>query len=191
MHPYNDYKSISTVLKGYELEISIEYKNSYPEEKRKLIDNKVEQIIKELIKEDMEDKEKIKIVHDYIINNTVYDEDFCIKENQEECKVTSPYQSDTAYGVLFEHYGICSGYTDTMAIFLDKLNIANYRVTNDSHTWNAVKIENIWYHLDVTWDDPIYKEDILEHTYFLITTEEDSKQEKTHDFNKEIFIELS
>lgn len=192
VHPYNTFETINVSLKGYELEITIGYKNSYPEEKRTLIDSKVNEIINELIKTEMDTKEKIKTIHDYIINNTVYDEDFCIEENPDDCLVNSQYQSDTAYGVLFEHYGICSGYTDLMAIFLKKLNITNYRITNDSHTWNAVKLNNRWYHLDATWDDPISKkENILTHTYFLITTYEDSLLEDAHDFNKEIFIELS
>lgn len=78
-----------------------------------------------------------------------------------------------------------------MAIFLNRLGIVNYRVTNDTHTWNAVYLNNVWYHLDVTWDDPINSEDILSHDYFLITTEADTKLEQSHLFNKEIFSELS
>lgn len=189
VHPYNTFDSIGAVLKGYTLEIAIEYK--YTEEQIKLIDNKVNEIINNLITNNMKDDEKVKIIHDYIINNTVYDEDFCIEEDPDDCVTTSPYQSDTAYGVLFEHYGICSGYTDLMAIFLTKLNIINYRVTNDSHTWNAVKIDNAWYHLDATWDDPISEENILSHDYFLITTNEDNNLKKSHVFDKEVFIELS
>lgn len=192
VHPYNTFESINVSLKGYVLDITIGYKEWYPKEKQDKINNKVNEIINELIKENMTDKDKVKTIHDYIINNTIYDENFCIEQNPEDCIITSPYQSDTAYGVLFEHYGICSGYTDLMAIFLNKLGIANYRVTNDSHTWNAVKIDNKWYHLDTTWDDPINKkENILSHTYFLITTDEDSLLKDNHIFDKEIFIELS
>lgn len=191
VHPYNGFESINVSLKGYILEINIEYKNSYPENKQVKIDNKVNEIINNLITNEMDDKEKIKTIHDYIINNTKYDEDFCIEEDPNDCETTSLYEADTAYGVLFEKHGICSGYTDLMAIFLDKLNITNYRITNDSHTWNAVKIDNKWYHLDATWDDPISDKDRLSHTYFLITTEEDSKLEDNHTFDKNIFIELN
>lgn len=189
VHPYNTFSSISAILKGYALELTISYK--YPVEQRNLIDNEVNKIIDKLITNDMDNNEKIKTIHDYIIDNTVYDKNFCIKENKDECLVTSPYQSDTAYGVLFQHNGICSGYTDLMSIFLNKLNIVNYRVTNDYHTWNALKLNGIWYHLDATWDDPISYKDMLTHTYFLITTNEDSLLEESHDFDKEIFMELS
>lgn len=191
VHPYNSFDSIEASLKGYVLEINISYNSSYNESKIKLINDEVDNLVNELLKPTMTIEEKIKTFHDYIINNSVYDEDYCVKENKEDCITTSPYQSDTAYGVLFEHTGICSGYTDLMAIFLNKLGIVNYRVTNEEHTWNAVKLDNTWYHLDATWDDPINDEDILSHTYFMITTLEDETLEEPHSFNKEIFIELN
>lgn len=193
VHPYNSFKSIETSLKGYKLEITINYNDYYNDNKKILIDNEVNNLINALITDNsLETKDKIKIIHDHIINNSVYDENFCIKEDKSECETTSIYSSDNAYGVLFEHNGICSGYTDLMAIFLNKLGITNYRVTNEEHTWNALKLEDNWYHLDTTWDDPISEEEnILSHSYFLITTEEDSKLEQPHNFNKEIFQELN
>jgi len=190
VHPYNSFDSIETVLDGYLIQITIHYNTEYSNDKKEKIDNEVDKIINKLIKKNMNDKEKIKVIHDHIINNTVYDKNFCIEKDPKNCKTTSPYQSDTAYGVLIEHNGICSGYTDLMAIFLNKLGIVNYRVTNDNHTWNAVKLNNKWYHLDATWDDPISDEDMLVHTYFMITPHEDSLLDESHAYNKEIFIEL-
>lgn len=191
VHPYNSFSSIEVSLKGYLLEINVNYNELYNENKKQMINKEVDNIINKEIKNNMTDYEKIKTIHDYIVNNTKYDENFCTEEDQSKCKTTSTYESDTAYGTLFEHYGICSGYTDLMAIFLNRLGIVNYRVTNDTHTWNAVYLNNVWYHLDVTWDDPINSEDILSHDYFLITTEADTKLEQSHLFNKEIFSELS
>ena len=191
VHPYNTFTSINASLKGYMLEITIKYNESYNEQKRNEINKEVKSIITDLTNDKMNNKEKIKTIHDFIINNTTYDQNFCVEEKIENCETTSKYQSDTAYGVLFEHNGICSGYTDLIAIFLNELDITNYRVTNDSHTWNAIKLDNIWYHLDATWDDPISEKEILTHTYFLITTNEDSLLEESHSFDKEIFTELS
>ena len=193
VHPYNTFDSIEGSLKGYALEITIIYNTDYTSDRINLINNKVDTIINDLITSDMSDREKIRKFHDYIINNTKYDEDFCVLKDQTKCVTTSPYLSDIAYGVLFEKNGICSGYTDLMAIFLDKLNITNYRITNTdaNHIWNAVMLDGKWYHLDVTWDDPISSRDILSHDYFLITTEEDLKLEQSHNFNKEIFLEFN
>lgn len=191
VHPYNTFSSINATLNGYIITINVEY-NDYNKDNQELINNEINNIIKANITNDMTDKEKIKIMHDYIINNTKYDKNFCVKENQNECETISLYKADTAYGVLFEHHGICSGYTDLMSIILSKLNITNYRMSNESHTWNAVKLDDNWYILDVTWDDPISEsKDILTDTYFLITKEEDSKLDDSHTYNKEIFLELS
>lgn len=191
VHPYNSFSSIEVSLKGYLLEIKINYNELYSEEKKEKINNEVDNIINKYLKNSMSDREKIEVIHDYIVNNTKYDKDFCTEEDQSKCETTSIYEADTAYGVLFEHYGICSGYTDLMAIFLNRLGITNFRVTNDTHTWNAVYLNNVWYHLDVTWDDPINDEDILSHDYFLITTEKDENLDQSHTFSKEIFSELS
>ncbi len=187
VHPYNSFDSIEASLKGYMLTIKVNYNEYYTPQKINEINNEVNRVLNNNISNSMTDEEKIKTIHDYIINNTIYDEEYCVDE---PCITNSPYQSANAYGVLFEHYGICSGYTDLMAIFLNKLGIVNYRITNDTHTWNAVYLDNNWYHLDATWDDPISSEEILTHNYFLITTSEDEKQETQHVFDKNIFIEL-
>ena len=192
VHPYNTFSSIEASLKGYVITIRVKYNDTYNLEVRNKIDTKIEKIISNNITTDMSDRDKVKVLHDYIINNTKYDQNFCIEKDKSKCATTSNYKADTAYGVLFEGYGICSGYTDLMSIMLYKLGIVNYRVSNESHTWNSVKLDNKWYILDVTWDDPISEDkDILTDTYFLITPEEDLKLEESHTYNKEIFLELS
>ena len=132
----------------------------------------------------MTNSEKIKQIHDYIINNTKYD---TLKtENIND----STYESNTAYGVLVQGYGICSGYADTMAIFLNKLGITNYKISNDSHIWNLVYINGVWTHLDTTWDDPISEFNENRDTYFLISYDDLSKlNDKTHAFDKKIYKE--
>ena len=145
-----------------------------------IIDNK----LKELITDNMSNVEKIKSIHDYIIDNTKYD---TLKtENISD----TTYKSNTAYGVLMQGYGICSGYSDTMAIFLNKLNIPNYKISNDSHIWNLVYINGLWAHIDATWDDPVSEFNENRDTYFLISTEELNKlNDKTHSFDKQIYKE--
>ena len=131
--------------------------------------------------------DKIKTIHDYIINNTSYD----VERNDHG---TSEYESNTAYGALIEHQAICSGYADAMAIFLSKFNIENYKIASATHVWNAVKINNTWYHLDLTWDDPVSDQgEILDHKYFLVTTEELKKTDGElfqHQFDPTVYLEF-
>lgn len=131
-------------------------------------------------------KNIIKIIHDYIIKNTKYD-----KERSDHNIIK--YQSNTAMGVFFEGYGICSGYADAMAIFLNYYDIPNFKVASENHVWNAVFIEGKWLHLDLTWDDPIVStgEDIIDDSYFLITTEQLKKLEDSqHHFDENVYQEL-
>ena len=132
----------------------------------------------------MTNEEKIKNIHDFIINNTEYDQ--LKTENIHD----TTYKSNTAYGVLLQGYGICSGYSDTMAIFLNRLGITNYKISNDTHIWNLVYINGIWRHLDATWDDPISEYNENRDTYFLISYEDLQKlDDKTHNFDKSIYKE--
>ena len=81
-----------------------------------------------------------------------------------------------------------------MAIFLDRYNIPNFKIISEKHIWNAVYLDGDWYHLDLTWDDPVTsdKSDVLEYNFFLITTDE-LEQLKTnqHVYDKTVFSELT
>jgi len=79
-----------------------------------------------------------------------------------------------------------------MAIFLNKMNIINYKISNDEHIWNLVYLDGNWYHLDLTWDDPISDINVSRSTYFLITTETLEKiNDKAHNFDKNIYSEAA
>ena len=87
---------------------------------------------------------------------------------------------------MIQGYGTCNGYADAMAIFLDKLNIINYKIS----IWNLVYLDGKWYHLDLTWDDPISETNINRDTYFLITTKTlEELNDGTHNFDKKIYSE--
>lgn len=183
VHPYNSSNNIKLTYGGnYKIGITInkKYSDNEIEEINKLVDK----VIEDNINNNMPPREKIKIIHDYIIDNTEYD------KLKYENKDDSTYKSDTAYGVLIEGYGTCNGYADAMAIFLDKLNIINYKISNEEHIWNLVYLDGKWYHLDLTWDDPISEKNINRDTYFLITTEVLEKLgDGTHNFDKKIYSE--
>lgn len=185
VHPYNSSNNIKLTYGGdYTLGITVN--KAYSEEEINEINIIVDNVITDNITNSTPTREKIKIVHDYIIDNTQYDK---LKyENKED----NTYKSNTAYGVLIEGYGTCNGYADAMSIFLNKMNIINYKISNDEHIWNLVYIDGNWYHLDLTWDDPISDTNINRDTYFLITTETLEKlNDGTHNFNKEIYKEAS
>ena len=183
VHPYNSSNNIN-INYGGKYKIGITINKAYTNEEINQINEVVDKVIKEKITNNMPPKEKIKIIHNYIIDNTQYD------KLKYEDKNDKTYKSNTAYGVLIEGYGTCNGYADAMAIFLDKLNIINYKISNEKHIWNLVYLDGSWYHLDLTWDDPISDININRDIYFLITTEKlEELNDETHNFDKTIYTE--
>lgn len=199
VHPYNSFETLKTsITESGEINIKVDY--LYTKEEIKTINKYVDKVITDLYNKKNDDFENIKKIHDYIINNTKYD----ITRNDTG---KSDYKSYNAYGPAVLGYATCNGYADIMAIILSKLNYENYKVATTSeeisyksngHIWNAVKINNEWLHLDLTWDDPVSSDgkDYLYHKYFLVTTEEMLKADdgnvkvEEHNFNKSIYQEF-
>lgn len=181
-HPYNNFETMK--FSHNDKTFSLEINHTYTTEDINKLNDIVDKVINEKITNNMTTREKIKVIHNYIIDNTDYD---TLKSDNIN---DSTYRSNTAYGVLVENKGICSGYSDAMAIFLNRLNVINYKISNEEHIWNFVYIDGNWYHLDLTWDDPISTNNITRDSYFLITTNDlEYLNDKTHTFDKAIYSE--
>ncbi len=184
VHPYNGFKDLQTEIDSLG-KVTLNINRNYTKEMQIILDYKVDEIIKENIKDDMTLKEKIRTIHNYIINHTKYD-----KERSDNNIIK--YKSDTAYGALIEGYALCGGYTDSMMLFLEKFGVKNYKISSDNHVWNYVYLDNKWYNLDLTWDDPIRQDgtESLEYTFFLITSKEMLKLDTSeHTYDKSVYSE--
>ncbi len=182
VHPYNSFESIETTIDSRD-NITLKVNKVYDDEMILLINYKIDEIYKTVYDSSLSTKDNIKKFHDYIINKTQYD------KKRADSKIVK-YKSDNAYGVIIEGIGLCGGYTDAMSLFLEKLNIKNYKVSTINHTWNRAYIDNNWYHIDLTWDDPISEDgtDVLDDKYFMITTNELLSMEKNeHNFDLNIY----
>ena len=192
VHPYNNYKNIYFTISDYG-RIEIKTIKQYSESEILLINKKLDEIINQYNINNLSDYDKIRVFHDYIINNTKYDTEVSI-ENQ----LYSGTTSNRAVGLLFEKKAVCSGYSDTLAIFLNRYNINNYKISSEEHIWNLVYIDGAWKHIDATWDDPVSSDgkDILLHDFFMVDTktlkEKEQEYEKAnHNFDTTIFKEAN
>lgn len=186
IHPYNAYRRVYVSTNSFD-KVEIRIEKSYTKDNINSINQKLDQIIKEIITDDMSDKEKITVFHNYIIDNTVYDSNY-LETNLND--IDNP--SHKALGPLFFGRALCGGYADVMAIFLDRLNIPNYRISSSDHIWNFVYLDNNWYHLDLTWDDPVTDSGVNMRldTFLLITTEQlENLNTNYHIYNKTIYPE--
>ena len=114
----------------------------------------VDKIRKEIKKqlEGYSEFEKIKKVHDFLIENVEYDINL---------KASEPY---SILGPLTEGKAVCEGYARSFKYILDELQIpcilisgtgTNSKGETESHAWNYVELNGKWYAIDVTWDDPV------------------------------------
>lgn len=187
--PYNNFTSLKVQF-DTSGEVNLDIKRLYSDDDIVNISNKIDSIWKNIVTSDMSNEDIIYEFHDYIVNNTKYDEAY----ESEIKNGSTTHASAKANGPLFEGYGICSGYTDVMSIVLDKLGYENYKVASKTHVWNAVKINGKWKHIDLTWDDPVSEDHSVNnilHKFYLIDTESLEEFDiKDHTFDKSIYVEL-
>lgn len=183
VHPFNTFDKINTTFAASG-KVKLKKEPRYSDSQIDTLNKKVDEIYKENYDSSKNVLENIKIFHDYIVNHTKYD--------QSNTTGLSNVGSSSAYGVLIDGIGICSGYSDAMQLFLEKMNVKNYRISSSTHEWNLVYVEGAWRHLDLTWDDPIMSDgsDALKEDYFLIDTNTLlSKDDGEHNFDSSIYIE--
>ena len=94
-------------------------------------------------------------IHDYICQNTVYDE-------------AAPY-NQSAYSCLVMHKSVCAGYARAFQYLMQKAGFTCYYVAGrtdglngqvisgsnegGSHSWNMVLLDGEYYNVDCLWDD--------------------------------------
>lgn len=144
------------------------------EKRKKETEQKVDSILKKIIKPNYSDYDKVKAVHDYIVLNTAYDYENFKKD-------TVPEESYMAYGSLVKGVAVCDGYVRAASLLLDRLGIENIYVTgyvagDGLHSWNMVKLDGKYYHMDTTWDDPVpNKPGYVGYNYFLVSSKQLAK----------------
>ena len=127
VHPYNSFNHLYIDINNFG-KIHVEVEKTYSKEQIEFIEKEVDNIYQEIINDQMTLEQKIKAAHDYIINHTVYDSVGAENLNNEDYK--NKKSTHTAYGTLKYHIALCGGYSDTMALFLNRFGVPNYKISN-------------------------------------------------------------
>lgn len=84
--------------------------------------------------------------------------------------------SYNAYGALTGKFSVCEGYAESFQYLMYQCGIQCLSVFGKagggSHKWNIVRINDVYYEVDVTWDDPVVSEGaapFVVHSYFNIS----------------------
>ena len=181
--PYNSYKKYNTLIIGDD-EVSLTIEKLYTSVEIATLKLMIEHLVGDLgIDRNNVTRNDLKKIHDFLINLVTYDEEYV--EGDENTI------SNKANGALLNKIALCSGYTDTYALFMDELNIKNFKVSTENHVWNVVYFDNQWLHIDVTWDDDD-KNNKANDYFFLVNTDELLKKDTTdHSFDQTLYLELN
>lgn len=103
--------------------------------------------------------DQIKVLYKYFALNINYD--------------LSQKNDQSAYSVLINNRGVCASYSRAFQYIMISLDIPCIFITGElngtPHAWNMVKIDNLWYHIDITNGNNGY-DDYCNYEYFLLPT---------------------
>ena len=98
-------------------------------------------------------------IHDYLIDSIQY---YVVDDSEYN-----------AYNALIDGKTVCSGYAEAFKTFMDMLDIECITISgtanSEAHVWNLVLLDGDWYHVDVTWDDPLNGDTSAQHYHFNIS----------------------
>lgn len=144
-----------TIADRYKIEATTAISDAYKSgdtsalsDKQKETLDMAKKVLKEIIKDTMTDYEKEQAVYDWMTTSLQNDSGLLtvIPSTTEDC--------DNPYGVLKYHNAVCVGYATTFRMFMQMMDIDCKVVhnTDNYHSWDLVKLEGDWYHVDIYSD---------------------------------------
>jgi len=128
------------------LDVQVQYLTTYTQEQ--YVSQRVKDIIGQITAPTMNEEQKEKEIHDWIVVHVEYD----------TSDPTDPL-GYTAYGALLFGRAVCQGYALLGFRMLQQAGLDARIVSGhgkgEGHAWNMVRTCGNWYHLDITWDDPV------------------------------------
>ena len=109
-----------------------------------------------------DDAARVKYAHDYLLSTLTY-------------QAEAPY-AQSLYSAAVGKKTVCTGYARAFQYLMQKVGIpcaflmgtARSGEVSGAHAWNLVRLNGEFYVLDVTWDDPLNRDD-YKYTYFNLT----------------------
>lgn len=145
--------------------IAFTYLTNAKEEQQEL-DAALQEVKSKIDTSGMSDEEIVLAYHEYLTSTVAY-----AYEDYFNGTIAANHGYDM-YGALVKHSCVCQGYAETMFYLLREagLSCAIASSENINHAWNIVKIHGKWYHIDATWDDPVWDMPGRSyHDYFLVS----------------------
>lgn len=157
-------------VKGYQIDrrkmlvyVTYDDDSAVQARKQKEIQEKVTQVIGQIVKADMTDEEIELAINQYLCDTITYDFDALDNAEKNEFMYVDESFNDsfTAYGALMNGKCVCSGYAAAFKLLSEEAGLESIVVTGIldgglSHAWNKVKLDDEWQIVDVTNNDTDY-----------------------------------
>ncbi len=102
----------------------------------------IEKFQRDYLTDGMSDFEKEIRIIEWLVEN-------CSYERGED------WSRSTAYSCIVLGRAQCSGYADAFLQTAKLCGLDVRYIYNSTHAWNLIKLDGDWYHVDVTWEDPV------------------------------------
>lgn len=152
-----------SIMGGKLYNMNVEY--LYTKEEYETLLGECEAVADEILSDILEaehlsDVDKALLIHDRLALRCNYDHDLNHNNRFD------------IYGALVGQFAVCEGYTKAYIYLLDKVGIRSEICASEklNHAWNIVYIDDIPYHVDVTWDDVIGLAGEVYHDNFLLSS---------------------
>ena len=103
---------------------------------------KTDEIIKDIISDDMSDREKVKAICLYVLDKLEY-----------AISRVSESNSDPLTTSLGDGKVVCASYAYFTYVLLNKAGIQSYEIATDDHVWNMIVLDGEYYYIDTTGMD--------------------------------------
>ena len=136
--------AVSGKVSSYKIETTV------PENEREMTRGRLEEAADICIAqtdESWSDYGRIKSVYEYLIDTVVYN----AQAPDNQCMQSA----------LLNHQSVCAGYAKAFQYICHRMGYFCTYVTGSirsggDHAWNIVRIDGNYYHVDVTWGDPVF-----------------------------------
>ncbi|UHA75908.1 transglutaminase [Paenibacillus sp. 481] len=140
--------------------VYVDYRETY--EQSMYVRSEAKRIVQTIIKPEDDVNYKVKKIHDYIVQNVAYDANM---------------KKFTAYEALTDGKTVCQGYALLVQAMMEEVGIPSLVIEGEAgntlHAWNLIQMDERWYHLDATWNDPLPdKKNQVRYTYYMRTDQE-------------------
>lgn len=116
------------------------------QDERDEVEDAIQEFKDAYITGDMSDFEKEIVIIQWLVENCEYEKG-------------DGWENATAYSCIVNGKAQCSGYADAFLQTAKACGLNARYIYNSSHAWNLIELDGDWYHVDVTFEDPIGSND--------------------------------